>query len=151
MRTKLLHESEGQRTFAVVLAPGEEVTECLLSFARENGIGAAAVSAIGALRRATVAFYDFETAEYVPIPLDEQLEVLTLAGDIALGDDDEPRLHLHAALGKRDGSAWGGHLHEAEVRPTLEAIVTESPPPLRRRVDPGSGLALLDLQPEDSG
>jgi uncharacterized protein len=145
MRSKLLHESEGQRTFAVVLSPGDEVTESLLSFARENGIGAAAVSAIGALRRATVAFYDFETAEYKPIPIDEQVEVLTLAGDIALGDDDEPRLHLHAALAKRDGSAWGGHLLEAEVRPTLEAIVTESPPPLRRRVDPDSGLALLDL------
>jgi predicted DNA-binding protein with PD1-like motif len=151
VKSKLLHESEGQRTFAVVLAPGDEVTDRLLSFARENRVGAAAVSAIGALRRATVAFYNPEAGDYEPIQIDEQVEVLSLAGDIALGDDDEPRLHLHAALSKRDGSAWGGHLLEAEVRPTLEAIVTESPPPLRRRVDPGSGLALLDLQPEDSG
>jgi hypothetical protein len=145
MRTKLLHQSEGQRTFAVVLAPGDEVTESLLSFAREHGIGAAAVSAIGALRRATVAFYEPEAGEYAPIPIDEQVEVLSLTGDIALGDDDEPRLHVHAALAKRDGTAWGGHLLEAEVRPTLEAIVTESPPPLRRRVDPASGLALIEL------
>jgi uncharacterized protein len=145
VKSKLLHESEGQRTFAIVLAPGEEVCASLLDFAHEHEIGAAAVSAIGALRRATVAFYNPEASEYEPIRIDEQVEVLSLAGDIALGDDHEPRLHLHAAISKRDGSAWGGHLLEAEVRPTLEAIVTESPPPLRRRVDPDSGLALLEL------
>lgn len=145
MRTKLLHESEGQRTFAVVLASGDEVVESLFAFAREEALGAAGVSAIGALRRATVAYFDWERREYMPIPISEQLEVLSIAGDIALDDDDQPRVHLHATLGKRDGSAWGGHLLEAEVRPTLEAIVTESPPPLRRRLDPDSGVALIDL------
>jgi hypothetical protein len=29
------------------------------------------------------------------------------------------------------------------VRPTLEVIVTESPAHLRKRLDPGSGLALI--------
>ena len=145
MRAKLLHESDGQRTFAVVLASGEEAVESLLAFARERRIGAAGVSAIGAFRRATVAYFDPGRREYLPIPIEEQLEVLSLAGDIVLDDDDEPRLHLHATLGKRDGSAWGGHLLEADVRPTLEVLVTESPPPLRRRHDPESGAALIDL------
>ncbi|HSD24102.1 MAG TPA: PPC domain-containing DNA-binding protein [Solirubrobacterales bacterium] len=145
MKSKLLHESDGQRIFAVVLASGEEACESLVAFARDSGIGAASVRAIGALRRATVAFYDPDIGEYAPNRIDEQVELLALSGDIALDDDDQPRLHLHAALAKRDGSAWGGHLVEAEVRPTLEAIVTESPPPLRRRIDPESGLALLDL------
>lgn len=145
MRAKLLHESDGQRTFAVVLASGEEAVESLLAFARERRIGAAGVSAIGAFRRATVAYFDPGRREYLPIPIEEQLEVLSLAGDIVLDDDDKPRLHLHATLGKRDGSAWGGHLLEADVRPTLEVLVTESPPPLRRRHDPESGAALIDL------
>lgn len=145
MRTKLLHEHEGQRTFVLALDTGDEVTESMLSFSRENGIGAAEVSAIGAFRRATLAFYDPEAGEYVPIEVGEQVEVLSLSGDIALDEDDEPRLHLHAAVARRDGSARGGHLLEAEVRPTLEVIVTESPPALRRRSDPETGLALLDL------
>jgi uncharacterized protein len=145
VRAKLLHESDGQRTFAVVLATGDEAVASLLAFAREHRIGAAGLNAIGAFRRATVAYFDPERREYMPIPIDEQLEVLSLSGDIALDDEDEPRLHLHATLGKRDGSAWGGHLLEAEVRPTLEVIVTESPPPLRRRHDPESGAALIDL------
>lgn len=116
-----------------------------LSREQEFRIGAAGVSAIGAFRRATVAYFDPGRREYLPIPIEEQLEVLSLAGDIVLDDDDKPRLHLHATLGKRDGSAWGGHLLEADVRPTLEVLVTESPPPLRRRHDPESGAALIDL------
>jgi len=145
VKAKLLHESDGQRTFAVVLDIGDEVCERLLAFAREQRLGAAGVSAIGAFRRATLAYFDPEQGRYLPIPVEEQVEVVSLTGDIALDDADEPRLHLHAAVGKRDGSAWGGHLLEAEVRPTLEIIVTESPPPLRRRSDPATGLALLDL------
>jgi uncharacterized protein len=145
MKAELLHEHEGQRTFVLVLDPGDEVIGSMLRFSRENGIGAAEVSAIGAFRRATLAFYDIERREYMPIAIDEQVEVLSLAGDIALGEDDQPRLHLHAAVAKRDASAWGGHLLEAEVRPTLEVVLTESPPTLRRRSDPETGLALLDL------
>jgi uncharacterized protein len=145
VRARLLHESEGQRTFVAVLATGDEVVASLLAFAEEHRIGAAAVSAIGALRSARVAFFDPDRREYLPIPIDEQLEVLSLAGDIVLDDEDRARLHVHATLGKRDGSAWGGHLLEGVVRPTLEAIVTESPPQLRRRHDPASGAALIDL------
>jgi uncharacterized protein len=48
-------------------------------------------------------------------------------------------------LGKRDGSAVGGHLLRTTVRPTLEVILTETPVVLRRRSDPESGLALIDL------
>ena len=37
-------------------------------------------------------------------PDDEQVEVLDLIGDIALGDG-EPKLHPHVVVGKADGSA----------------------------------------------
>jgi predicted DNA-binding protein with PD1-like motif len=146
MKTKLLHEHDGQRTFAVVLESGDEVCESLLAFAREHAIGGAGLSAIGAFCRVTLAYFDWERGEYLPIPVDEQVEVLSLTGDIAIGDNGKPRLHLHVAIGKRDGSAWGGHLLRAEVRPTLEVILTESPPRLRRRSDPATGLALIDLE-----
>ncbi len=48
-------------------------------------------------------------------------------------------------MGLTDGSAHGGHLLEARVRPTLEVVVVESPGFLQRRLDPGIGLALLPL------
>jgi hypothetical protein len=67
-----------------------------------------------------------------------------LIGDIALSGE-EPKLHAHAVLGKADGTACGGHILEAHIWPTLEVILTESPRYLRRKVDPDTGLALIDI------
>ena len=47
-----------------------------------------------------------------------------VVGDIAIGPDGKPSVHVHAVLGRRDGTAMAGHLQEARVRPTLEIIVT---------------------------
>jgi predicted DNA-binding protein with PD1-like motif len=49
----------------------------------------------------------------------------------------------NVVLGKSDGTAHGGHLIEAVVRPTLEVILVESPWHLHRRHDPETGLALI--------
>jgi predicted DNA-binding protein with PD1-like motif len=62
-------------------------------------------------------------------------------------EKDTPKIHAHVVVGKRDGSAHGGHLLEAHVRPTLEVILTQSPVHLRRVFDPRSGLALIDIDP----
>jgi len=77
------------------------------------------------------------------------VEVLSLVGDIAL-HGEEPKVHAHVVLGKSDGTAWGGHLVEAHVRPTLEVILTESPVHLHRKTDPNTGLALIDLESSDA-
>ena len=63
----------------------------------------------------------------------------------ALGPNGEPKLHAHVVLTKRDGSAWGGHLIEARVQPTLEVMLVESPSHLQRRTDAATGLALIVL------
>jgi predicted DNA-binding protein with PD1-like motif len=74
----------------------------------------------------------------------EQVEVLSLVGDIAL-KDGEPTVHAHVVVGKADGSAHGGHLIEAHVLPTLELILIESPNFLQRKYDEETGLALIDI------
>ena len=76
--------------------------------------------------------------------MDEQTGVVSLAGDIAL-HQDAPVVHAHAMLSTVDGSAWGGHLMFGTVRPTLEVTLTETPVHLLRRVDPESGLPLIQL------
>jgi uncharacterized protein len=63
-------------------------------------------------------------------------------GNIAL-NDGKRKVHAHAVVAKRDASAYGGHLLEARVRPTLEVLLIESPKNLARTTDPKSGLALL--------
>ena len=70
--------------------------------------------------QARLGFFDRDARDYVPIPVGGQVEVLSLVGDVA-EQDDQPVVHLHAVLGRRDGSTIGGHLLRGEVWPTLEA------------------------------
>jgi hypothetical protein len=143
MRSKLLN-ADPPITYAVVLDTGDEVTGELGKFVREQEVEAASLTAIGAFSRAVIGYFEWETKEYKKIPVDEQVEVLSLLGDVAVGDQG-PTLHLHTVLGKADGSVVGGHLIEAYVRPTLEVILIQPPSYLRKRKDSETGLALIDI------
>jgi uncharacterized protein len=143
MQTQRLHEVAGQATWLIILETGDETMACLRRFAAEQQLDAASFKAIGAFSRARLAFFDFDTQKYDPISVDEQTEVASLTGDIALDTDGKAAVHVHAVLGRRDGSALAGHLEEGVVRPTLEVVLTESPAVLRKRMDPQSGLALI--------
>jgi predicted DNA-binding protein with PD1-like motif len=145
MRSKLLSESDGIRTFVVVLDPGDEAFRAISDFAVQQNVTAGGVAAIGAFESATVGWFDFASKTYRKIPVAQQCEVLSAVGDIAGGDDGKPSLHIHAVLGLSDGSTRGGHLLEAIVRPTLEVMVTETPAHLHRRKRPELGIALIDL------
>jgi predicted DNA-binding protein with PD1-like motif len=143
MKSKLLTTNQ-ERTFIVVLEKGDEAFASLTRFAQENGIAAASVTGIGAFGSATLGFFDFQSKSYDKIPVDQQSEVLSLIGDIAIGDDGKPSLHLHTVLGLAHGKTLGGHFLEGNVNPTLEVMVHESPVHLRRRKNPDLGIALID-------
>jgi uncharacterized protein len=144
MKSKLVN-SERQRTYVVVLDTGDEAVSSLASFAKDHGLSAARITAIGAFSDAVLGYFDWETKAYRRIPVREQVEVVSLVGDVALDPKGAPTLHAHAVLGRSDGTALGGHLLEARVRPTLEVVIDESPAHLRKRKDAETGLALIDL------
>jgi predicted DNA-binding protein with PD1-like motif len=132
-------------TWALVFDKGDEAIAELERFAKAQRLSAAGFTAIGAFSDAVLGYFDRDRKEYDEIPVDEQVEVLSLAGDVALADE-EPKVHAHVVLGKRDGTAHGGHLLRAHVWPTLELILTESRAELRKRHDPETGLALIDIE-----
>ncbi len=146
MKAKQIHEERGQKTIALVFDTGDEFMLELTNFAKENDLTASSITAIGAFSDATLGFFDMEKREYEEIPVEEQVEVLSLVGDIAPKGDGEPQVHAHVVVGRSDGTTRGGHLLEAHVRPTLEVIVTESPEHLQRRTDKETGLALIDIR-----
>lgn len=145
MKSKLIHESDGQRIFVAVLATGDDVMSNLDGLATRERLSAARLSAIGAFSDAVLAYFDWDTRQYQEIPIHEQVEVASLGGDIGCDEAGKPALHIHVVLGKRDGSAVAGHLLRAVVRPTLEVMITESPSYLRRRKDPDTGLNLIHV------
>lgn len=145
MRYKLVDPKPGSRVWVLIFDSGDEVMEGLNYFASHENVLAASFIALGAFKSATLAYFDWEQKKYQPIPVDEQVEVVSLMGDIAQGDDGRPSLHAHAMLGRRDGTAKGGHLQKAIVRPTLEVKITETPAHLSRHARPGLGIATIDI------
>jgi predicted DNA-binding protein with PD1-like motif len=144
MQSRLVsRQGEGRMRF-VVLDQGEEVKQQLQALVKQEVIAAASFVALGAFEKATIAYFDWEQKKYQPIPVDHQVEVLSLLGDVVPGEDGKLNLHAHTVLGLPDGSTRGGHLMKGLVRPTLEITVTETPAHLVRRRQPGLGLALIE-------
>src|SRR4051794_40680206 len=144
MKSKLIHEQQGEKTFALIFDTGDKAMAGLVEFARQNKLGASRITAIGAFRDVVLGYFDWGSKQYQKIPVHEQVEVLSLIGDVAL-KDGLPKVHAHVVVGRSDGSTRGGHLVEAHVRPTLEVILTESPVHLRKQFDEESGLALIRI------
>ena len=148
MQSKLIDDGN-EKTFAVVFDEGDEAMAGLQSFAEKNQITAAQITAIGAFSDVTLGFYDRKRKEYKRNHLAEQVEVVSLVGDISTYQG-KPKVHVHCVVAKPDATAYGGHLLEAKVWPTLEVIVVESPKALRRTWDPEAGLPLIDLHAQPS-
>jgi predicted DNA-binding protein with PD1-like motif len=138
--------NRGTRTFAVIFDKGDEARTGLTSFAQQNSVAGAHFTAIGGFSHAVLGYFDRQRKEYTRIPVDEQVEVLSLVGDVALTPDARAEVHAHVVVGRSDGSTLGGHLLEASVWPTLEVLVTDSPRHLRKTHDPETGLALISTQ-----
>lgn len=141
MRSKQV--AAAPKTYVVILDTGEEVLSSLKQFAKAEHLAGSSFKAIGGLMHAELGWFNLETKKYeTAVKLDEQVELLSLIGDVAL-KDGEPQIHAHLVIGRRDGTAHGGHLLSATVRPTCELVITENPEHLKKKIDPESGIALI--------
>ena len=142
MKSKLIHEHDGEKTFALIFDTDDEAMAGLAGFARDNQLGAAHFTAIGAFRDVVLGYFDWDAKDYKKIPVREQVEVLSLVGDVAL-KDGAPAVHAHVVVGRSDATTLGGHLVDARVRPTRGHLAGVTR--LQKQVDPESGLALIRL------
>lgn len=131
------------RTFAIIFQTGDEAASLLGQFAIEHNVTAARFTAVGGFSEATLGYFVWDRREYEPIPIDEQVEVLSVLGDIAL-DGDKPVVHAHVTVGHRGGRVSGGHLLRGIVRPTLEVMLDELPAHLQKTIDPAAHIPLID-------
>ena len=146
MKSKLLDVTGGKKTFVLIFDDCDEVIELMTAFADDEKIDAAHFTAVGAFADATLGFFQMDSKEYKKIPIKEQVEVLVMAGNVAVKEEhNEPKVHAHVVVGKADGTTMGGHVMAAHVRPTLEVTLVETPAHLRRQIDDKTGLALIAL------
>ena len=142
MRHHLMDETNGRRTFVVALEMGEEVVSSITGFALQLSLASSSVTGIGGFQRVRLGFFDYERSGFRENLIDEQVELLSLVGNIA-DEEGTPHLHAHVVLGRYDATTRGGHLVEAVVRPTMELVIVEYPEHLQRQHDKKTGLVLL--------
>src|SRR5271170_1829844 len=143
MQVELLNPGEPTKQYAVIFYQGDEAFSGLLEFAEKYHITSAHFTAIGAVNKATLGWFDPQRKMYRKIPVDGQREVIAMSGDIALYQG-HPVVHTHIVVGSPDGTTSGGHVLEAYVSPTLEVMVTVNPVAMQKRLDPETGLTLID-------
>ena len=135
---------ESTRSFLVVFDAGESVVPALEDFAAGNGLRSATFYGIGGFSRTTLAYYQLQSKSYEPFDIDQQVELISIAGNISVYKE-KPKLHAHCSVAYPGGETRGGHLISATVRPTLELRLDEVPQALRREDSPEFKIPLLRL------
>jgi predicted DNA-binding protein with PD1-like motif len=151
LQTRLIAENpSGERTYAVIFAKGDEIMSGLTGFAVREKLVAGHFTAIGALESARFGWFDRAQKAYSNIPIDQQVEMISLNGDVGLVNG-MPQIHAHGAVGFPDGQLRGGHMLEAIVWPTLELFFTAYRTPLIKTRDTETNLFLFDLKERKDG
>ena len=138
-------EDQGERTYVIIFAKGDEVLSGLTAFATREKVVAGFFTGIGAFQHAKFGWFDAQKKAYRDIVIGEQVELVSLVGDIGLVDG-QPQVHTHGAVGLPDGTLRGGHLLEAVTWPTVEVFCTALPVALDKAEDAETGLSLFNLK-----
>jgi predicted DNA-binding protein with PD1-like motif len=143
VKVKLISGNGATKTYAIVFAPGDEIMSGLNEFAVKYNVKSAHFTGIGDVQTAKVGWFDKSKKMFKVNAINEQCEISSMIGDIALYDD-KPVVHAHINLASSDGIVHGGHLLEGFVTPTLEVMMTVEPVPLYKKFNNEFGGVLID-------
>jgi predicted DNA-binding protein with PD1-like motif len=125
-------EAKAGRAFVGRLETGSDLVE-------EQGILAAQVTVIGAVRRARYAYYEQDDHRYLELETDAHHEIVGFTGNVSLRDD-RPFLHAHATFADASGACVGGHLLRGIEVFAAEVMIREV-----------AGVSLVRLPDEETG
>jgi len=135
-------EASAGRVWVGRLETGDDLVEEIERVCAEHDVRAAWVSAIGAVKHASFAYYEQQEHRYLELASSEHHEIIGFVGNISIRDD-RPFLHAHAAFGSVSGAAVGGHLlRGCEVFAAEITIREMTGVELIRTPDEVTGLAL---------
>lgn len=138
----MLKEYKLKNIYQGRLDKGVDIIGGLIQVMKEKSITAGVISGIGAVSEAHIGYFNSQTKKYEEVRLQENMEILSLRGNISL-KEGSVFPHLHVVLSKKDFSALGGHLYPGTTAYAFEfEIVSMEGDPFVRRFDDDTGLFL---------
>jgi len=130
------------RTYLFRLPKGKDLLESLADFCHDNQVKCGVVQVIGSVANATVAYFDQTKKKYEKKVINEEMELLSLQGNISI-QDNRPTVHAHVMLSGKDYNVVGGHLLPGTKIFVCEAYIQELVgEPKVRRADKVTKLSL---------
>jgi len=124
---------------------GDDLLEGMKQALKDQGIRSGVVlGGVGMLKSPQLSFYK-GSGVYEAIPLDEEVELTALNGNVAT-IDREIFVHLHATVGRRGGEAMAGHFSGGKVHMTAEIAVKALNKAMTRGFDNRTGLKTLRFE-----
>jgi len=140
-----IFEYRPDRELAVRLKHDSDMIESITQLARDQAMDAGSFTAIGALKRARLGYYDQRIHEYREISIDSPHEMASCTGNVSL-KDGETFIHAHVVLADEKGNTRAGHLLEGIVFAAEVHLRTLEGPKLERKYDEVTGLSLWEVE-----
>jgi predicted DNA-binding protein with PD1-like motif len=136
-----LFEYSASKELAVRLEHDADLVQSITELARSNRVEAGSFTAIGALKRARLGYYDQKNHGYREMKIDAPHEMASCIGNVSL-KDGEPFVHVHVVLADETGNTKAGHLLEGIVFAAEVHLHELEGPRLERKYDEPTGLSL---------
>lgn len=133
------HEKD---TYILNVERGEELISTLRGFLKKESIRAGYFTGLGTAGELDLAYYNFTTKEFERHAIKEDVEILSLTGNIAILKN-ERIIHIHGTFGRKDLSVLGGHIFSLLVSGACEIHLTKLSGEMTRAYDEATGLNLL--------
>ncbi len=111
-------EAKEKREAIVRMTDGEDLIDGLHRLSVDSAI---VVCGVGMLREIELGYWNGDA--YEKHRLEPPVELVSLQGNVARFGDERV-VHVHACVGRRDGSTLGGHLFAGTVHNTAEIFLS---------------------------
>ena len=145
-----LFEYNASKELVLRLEHDADLIQSITELARNKGVEAGSFTAIGALKRARLGYYDQENNEYREMKIDTPHEMASCMGNVSL-KDGEPFVHAHVVLADETGNTKAGHLFEGIVFAAEVHLHELEGPRLEREYDEVTGLSLWVTEERTGG
>lgn len=131
-----------QNIYIISVKRDSDFLETLTSFCKTENIFAAYLTAIGASKELTLAWYNLETKSYEDHEFNEDMEIASLIGNVSLVKGTQ-FIHAHGVFGKQNLSTVGGHVRKLVISAACEVRLEVFEGKIERKPDEFTGLNLM--------